>query len=64
MIYTFTFSIDTATVYRNEEAVGKLLKQAMKDNNLQRSDIFVTSKLGKVHFVINRILFFDPYSSC
>ena len=46
MIYSFTFSIDTATVYRNEEAVGRLLKQAMNDNNLQRSDIFVTSKLG------------------
>lgn len=39
-------SLDTATVYRNEEAVGKLLKQAMKENNLQRQDIFITSKLG------------------
>lgn len=43
----FVFVLDTATVYRNEEAVGKLLKQALKENNLKRQDIFITSKLGK-----------------
>lgn len=33
--------IDTATVYRNEKSVG----QAIKDSNLKREDIFVTTKL-------------------
>lgn len=54
---TFSFSghcftpIDTATVYRNEEAVGKLLKKAMKENNLNRSNIFITSKLGNYYLI-------------
>jgi diketogulonate reductase-like aldo/keto reductase len=39
--------LDTATVYRNEEAVGRLLKQSIKERNMNRSDIFITSKLGK-----------------
>lgn len=33
--------IDTAAIYMNEETVGR----AMKDSGLQRSDIFLTSKL-------------------
>jgi diketogulonate reductase-like aldo/keto reductase len=33
--------IDTAKIYRNEEAVG----QAIKDSNIARQDIFVTTKL-------------------
>ena len=37
--------IDTAAVYRNEEAVGIGLKKAMTELNLNRQDIFVTTKL-------------------
>ena len=37
--------IDTAAVYRNEEAVGVGLKKAIKELNLDREDIFVTTKL-------------------
>ena len=37
--------IDTAAVYRNEEAVGIGLKKAMTELNLNREDIFVTTKL-------------------
>jgi 2,5-diketo-D-gluconate reductase A len=33
--------IDTATMYRNEDAVG----QALRDSGLPRSDVFVTTKL-------------------
>jgi len=33
--------IDTAMIYHNEEAIGK----AIKDSNVKREDIFVTSKL-------------------
>ena len=37
--------IDTAAVYRNEEAVGVGLKKAMLELNLNREDIFITTKL-------------------
>ena len=37
--------IDTAAVYRNEEAVGVGLKRAITELNLNREDIFVTTKL-------------------
>lgn len=49
---------DTATVYRNEEAVGEYLRAAMAEHGLTRKDVFVTSKLGKLlprtHSIINR----------
>ncbi len=37
--------IDTAAVYKNEEAVGVGLKKAITELNLNREDIFVTTKL-------------------
>jgi 2,5-diketo-D-gluconate reductase A len=37
--------IDTASVYQNEEAVGEGIKTALKELNLTRNDIFVTTKL-------------------
>ena len=37
--------IDTAAVYKNEEAVGVGLKRAITKLNLNREDIFVTTKL-------------------
>tara|TARA_A100001035_G_C27753462_1_gene487713 strand:+ start:51 stop:953 length:903 start_codon:yes stop_codon:yes gene_type:complete len=37
--------IDTAAVYKNEEAVGVGLKRAVTELNLNREDIFVTTKL-------------------
>jgi 2,5-diketo-D-gluconate reductase A len=37
--------IDTAAVYKNEEAVGVGLKRAITELNLNREDIFVTTKL-------------------
>ena len=37
--------IDTAAVYRNEEAVGVGLKKAMTELDLNREDVFVTTKL-------------------
>ena len=37
--------IDTAAVYRNEEAVGIGLMKAMTELNLSREDVFVTTKL-------------------
>ncbi|CAJ0568359.1 unnamed protein product, partial [Mesorhabditis spiculigera] len=38
--------IDTAQIYGNEAAIGKALKEALPKYNLQRADIFITSKLA------------------
>ncbi|CAK9820766.1 Aldose reductase [Anthophora plagiata] len=39
-------SIDTAAVYRNEEDIGYALTELLPKYNLQRSDIFITTKLS------------------
>lgn len=39
-------SIDTAEVYRNEEDIGYALSKLLPKYNLQRSDVFITSKLA------------------
>lgn len=39
-------AIDTASVYRNEDYIGQCLKSLLPKYGLQRSDIFITSKLG------------------
>ncbi|XP_076239358.1 uncharacterized protein LOC143182306 [Calliopsis andreniformis] len=39
-------SIDTAVVYRNEEDIGYALTNLLPKYNLQRSDIFITTKLA------------------
>nr|XP_022304553.1 uncharacterized protein LOC111111712 isoform X1 [Crassostrea virginica] len=38
--------IDTASVYRNETEIGECLQDLLPGYSLQRSDIFITSKLG------------------
>ncbi|ORY98034.1 NADP-dependent oxidoreductase domain-containing protein [Syncephalastrum racemosum] len=37
--------IDTAWAYGNEEAVGRAIRDGLKENNLKREDVFVTTKL-------------------
>lgn len=39
-------SIDTAVVYHNEEDIGNALKTLLPKYNLQRSDVFITTKLS------------------
>ena len=39
--------IDTAVVYRNEHHIGEALKTLLPKHNLEREDIFITSKLSK-----------------
>ncbi|MFO3692359.1 aldo/keto reductase [Staphylococcus felis] len=38
-------SIDTAMIYQNEEMVGQGIHEALEETNLQRDDLFITSKL-------------------
>lgn len=37
--------IDTAPVYFNEKAIGKVLKKWFDSGKLKRSDIFITTKV-------------------
>jgi len=45
--------IDSADWYQNEQGCGRAIREFIRDNGLQRSDVFYTSKLktneGKVH---------------
>ncbi len=38
-------SIDTAMIYKNEKSVGEGIKEGMKEAGIDRSDLFITSKL-------------------
>lgn len=38
-------SIDTAAIYENEEGVGQAIHEALKETNISREDLFVTSKV-------------------
>ena len=40
---------DTATLYKNEEAVGTALKQAMDAGDVTRDELFITSKVWHSH---------------
>jgi hypothetical protein len=40
-------SSDTAEVYRNETDIGKSLQEILPQYGIARSDLFITSKLGK-----------------
>lgn len=37
--------IDTALVYENEAAIGKILKQWLDSGKLKREDLFIVTKL-------------------
>ena len=43
--FCFNFDADTASVYKNEELIGKYLKTVLEEVGLRREDIFITSKL-------------------
>jgi len=42
------FCTDTAVIYKNEEDIGLALEVLLNKYNLQRNDIFITSKLCKI----------------
>lgn len=41
-------STDTAVIYRNEEDIGLALEEILPKYQLNRSDLFITSKLCKL----------------
>lgn len=45
--------IDTATVYRNEHIIGKVLRRWLQSGKVRREDLFITTKvrLGEVRLV-------------
>ncbi len=38
-------SVDTAAIYRNEEGVGKGIQEGLKEAQISREELFVTSKV-------------------
>jgi len=45
----FCVYLDTASVYRNESDIGAAVASLIRNHQLSRSDIFITSKLGTGH---------------
>lgn len=41
--------IDTAYIYQNEKEIGKAIKEKIDDGVLQRSDMFIVTKLWNTH---------------
>uniref|UniRef100_A0A0A9Z6H5 Putative reductase n=2 Tax=Lygus hesperus TaxID=30085 RepID=A0A0A9Z6H5_LYGHE len=48
-------AFDTAAVYGNEEDIGKSLRHLLPKYNLERSDIFITSKLSPKDHGANKV---------
>ena len=38
--------LDCASLYQNEREVGQAIKEAMKDFNISRNELFITSKVS------------------
>lgn len=48
--------IDTAAFYKNEVAVGQAIRAGLAENNLSRSDVFVTSKVWKTENTYDKVI--------
>ena len=48
--------IDTAEIYGNEAALGAGLQQVFKDGKVNRTDLFITSKLFDNHHAAADVL--------
>ena len=48
---------DTAAVYNTEECLGKAIKNAIVRGEIERRDVFITTKVGTSIFSIKTPLF-------
>lgn len=48
--------IDTAQVYGNEEGTGEGIRRGLKESNLQREDLFITSKVWNNHLTYDETI--------
>lgn len=48
--------IDTAQVYGNEEGTGEGIHRGLKENDLQREDLFITSKVWNNHLTYDETI--------
>ena len=55
--------IDTAQFYENEKAIGDALKILLPRHNLQRSDIFITSKMHPRNMLRPREAFMESHQA-
>lgn len=57
-------AFDTAKAYGNEISLGNALQEAYRINNLSRSDMFITSKIGEnlIHGIPDGKLFYAKYT--
>lgn len=58
--------IDAAPVYMNEKAIGRVLKKWLDSSNINREDLFVTTKIpppGKLYSIVCLCLFNDTFTS-
>ena len=49
--------LDTARIYGNEQGVGAALRAAVTARTIKREDVFVTTKVQKLFFLIQRLDF-------
>lgn len=42
--------IDTATIYRNEHLIGKVLKRWLSEGKVKREELFITTKVSFASF--------------
>ncbi len=49
-------NIDTAQAYHNEESVGLGIREAMKDYNIKREELFISTKVWNTHRGYNKTM--------
>ena len=48
-------AFDTARDYGNEDVVGQVMKECLKEQGLKREDIFITTKIGNSQQALGNI---------
>ncbi len=53
--------LDTAAIYGNEKEIGQAINAAIKSGVVKREDLFVTTKLCKVHPCLYQYIYIYLY---